>query len=428
MTRPGLSPRLLVAAGLALGLAGCSADNSVASNPGPLVFTLGADSAWSGGTVDVTATRFAEQTYTPVFVSGTDTLPASRAGDSTYAVRIPIGPAGPVPLALQDGARRFEVGTVERAGFREVQWYTPGFDYSMQIQARRQGVPVVLGNGPAGITLAYPSLHRSERITGLRAPFDYYGIGQSYRGDEFVLRDSLGVVGRWELWPAPRQRGTWPSAARARQGTIMSPTTFLEVSRHNTQTVDTTSPARGYGPFFTEDCWNVHLSPRTDRVVLRSVSSHAGVPVINSLTADTAYTIPRMVSLGSAGFTADGAEFFAAGYYPPRDSLRRVDASTGTIQASAALPEGEGPRNLEVDPAGRFVYLHLNADCRPRIVVYDARTLAMVWDLRVPLSVDPGPCDNGAWEGMLVVDTAPDRLYVVWNGEPFPVFEFTVLP
>lgn len=409
-------------------LAGCMGDNNVTSSTGPLVFTLSADSAWSGGSVSVTATRFAELAYPPVFVSGTDTVTATRVGDSTYTLRIPIGAAGPVPIAIQEGTRRFEVGTVERAGFREVQWYTPGFDFSMQVQARRHGVPVVLGNGPSGITLAYPSLHRSERITGLRAPDSYYGIGQSFRGDEFVLRDSTGAVGIWELWPAPRLRTPWPSSrSRARQGTVMSPTTFLEVFSHWTQTMDTTSPARGFGPFDTEDCWNVHLSPRGDRVVLRSVASNAGVPVINSLTGDTAYTIPRMRSLGAAGFTADGSEFFASGYYPPSDSLRRIDATTGAILASAALP-GAGPWNLEVDPGGRYVYLHLNADCRPRIVVYDATTMAMVGDLRVPLSVDPMRCDNSTWEGMLVLDTAPNRLYVVWNGEPFPVFEFTVLP
>lgn len=406
----------------------CMVDNYVASTEGPLVFTLSADSAWSGGTVAVTATRFAELVYTPVFVSGADTLAATRTGDSTYTVRIPVGRAGPVPIAIQEGTRRVEVGTVTRAGFAELNWYTPGFDYSMLIQARRHGVPVVLGNGPSGITLAYPSLHRSERFTGLRAPGAYYGIGQSYRGDEFVLADSTGTIGIWELWPAPARRRLWPQAGGfTRQPTVMSPTTFLSVFSHGTVTSDTTTPARGYGPFDTEDCWNVHLSPRGDRVVLRSVGSNFGVPVINSLTADTAYTLPRMRSLGAAGFTADGAEFFAAGYYPPGDSLRRIDATTGTILASAPLP-GAGPWNLEVDPAGRYVYLHLNADCRPRIAVYDAATMTLVGDLRVPLAVDPGRCDNSTWEGMLVLDTAPDRLYVVWNGEPFPVFEFTVLP
>ena len=48
----------------------CMVDNYVASTEGPLVFTLSADSAWSGGTVDVTATRFGEPAYVPVFVSG----------------------------------------------------------------------------------------------------------------------------------------------------------------------------------------------------------------------------------------------------------------------------------------------------------------------------------------------------------------------
>lgn len=408
-------------------LAGCLTDNFVAGNEGPLTFTVGADSVWSGGTVTVSSSRFSELTYVPVFMAEAETLAVTRVDDSSYALRIPVGPAGPVLLEVQERTRRFEVGTVERAGFRGVQWYTPGFDYSMQVQARRHGVPVVLGNGPGGITLAYPSLHRSERFTGLRAPYSYYGIGQSYRGDEFVLQDSSGRLGVWELWPVPSRRRDWPATMFTRQLTVLSETTFLSTYSHGTFTVDTTSPARTYGPFDTEDCWNVHLSPRGDRVVLRSVASNAGVPVINSLTGDTAYTIPRMVTLGAAGFTANGAEFFASGYYPPRDSLRRIDATSGTVLASAPLP-GAGPWNLEVDPAGRYVYLHLNADCRPRIAVYDAGTLALVGDLRVPLSIDPAQCDNSTWEGMLVVDTAPARLYVVWNGEPFPVFEFTVLP
>lgn len=412
-------------------LAGCMVDNTIASSEGPLVFTLSADSAWSGGTVAVTATRFAELTYVPVFVSGTDTLATTRTGDSTYAVTIPIGPAGPVPIAVAEGTRRFEVGTVERAGFREVQWYTPGFDYSMLIQARRHGVPVVLGNGPSGITLAYPTLHRSERFTGLRAPGAYYGIGQSYQGDEFVLADSTGIIGIWELWPAPALRRLWPSTGGfTRQPTVMSPTTFLSVFSHGTVTSDTTTPAHGYGPFDTEDCWNVHLSPRGDRVVLRSVGSNFGVPVINSLTADTAYTVPRMRTLAAAGFTADGSEFVAAGYYPPRDSLRRIDATTGAILASAALPDSAFITNLEVDPAGRWVFLMVEySGCIPGVAVYDLATLSQVGDLRGPPTARPeGSCFSSGWEGMLVYDTGPSRLYLVWNGEPAPVFEFSVLP
>ncbi len=416
--------------GFLLFLAGCAVDDSVGSSEGPLVFTLSADSAWSGGTVAVTAMRFAELTYAPVFVSGADTLAATRTGDSTYTLRIPVGPAGPVQVGIQEGAQRIDVGTVQRAGYQALRWYTPGFDFSMMIQARRGGVPVVLGNGSVGITLLYPSLGRSERVTGLRAPYGYYGIGQSYRGDEFVLEDSSGAIGVWELWPAPARRRDWPSTSFRRQPTAMSPTTFLSTYSHGTMTVDTTSPARGYGPFDTEDIWNVHLSPRGDRVVLRSVGSNDGVPVINSLTADTAYTIPRMRTLAAAGFTADGAQFVAAGYYPPRDSLRRIDAASGTILASAALPDSAFITNLEVDPAGRWVFLMVEyTGCNPAVAVYDLATLAQVGDLRgPPTSRGDATCASSGWEGMLVYDTSPNRLYVVWNGDPSPVFEFSVLP
>ncbi|MBK8006387.1 MAG: hypothetical protein IPK12_21515 [Gemmatimonadetes bacterium] len=406
----------------------CMVDNYVASTEGPLVFTLSADSAWSGGTVAVTATRFAELVYTPVFVSGADTLAATRTGDSTYTVRIPVGRAGPVPIAIQEGTRRFEVGTVTRAGFAELNWYTPGFDFSMLIQARRHSVPVVLGNGSAGITLFYPSLRRAERLTGFRAPAVYYGIGQSYVGGEFILRDSTGALGVWELWPSPLKRRP-ALGSTSRQMAQLGPTVFLYTYSHGTMTTDTTPPIQGYGPFDTEDSWNIHLSPRGDRAVIRSTASNGGVPVINSLSGDTAYLLP-MRSLAAADFTPDGAEFVAAGRFPGSgDSLRRIEATTGATVVAGPLPDSAYITNLQVDPGRRWVFLMIERpECVPGIVVYDFATMRPVGDLRGPPTSPGGSCGNRGWEGLLVHDTAPDRLYLLWNGEPLPVFEFTVLP
>jgi len=413
----------LVATGL---LAGCSADLVSGGPSEPPVFTLGAEAAWSGGEVTVRSSSFRDLNRLPAIIAAGESLAVTRRDDTTLAVRLPIGPEGPVPLVLRVGGRSRDLGTVNRAGYRSMSFYSPGFDFSMLVQARRNGVPVVLGNGPRGITLFYPTLGRADAVTGLRGPNSYYGIGQSYRGDEFVLRDSTGALGVWELWPTPARRRDWP-ASGSRQATVLSPTTFLHIFSHGTFTEDTTTPAKLYGPFDTEDCWNVHLSPRGDRTLLRSTASNQGVPVIDNLTGDTAYTIPELTTLAGAAFTADGAEFLAAGYRL-RPWLRRVDATTGTILSSAQLPDSAPVKNIAIAADGRFAYVHVTTDCLPRILVYDRVTLALLGDLRVPASVQGLPCDNTSWEGMLVLDNAPDRLFVVWNGEPFPVFQFSVVP
>lgn len=86
---------------------------------------------------------------------------------------------------------------------------------------------------------------------------------------------------------------------------------------------------------------------------------------------------------------------------------------------------------MTADPDGRFLYLGLWAECGPSLAVYDARTLELVGELPAPgpfPGITGSGCYNVSWEGQIVADRTQGKVWVVWNGEPAPYFEFDLLP
>lgn len=419
MSRAGL---VVAAAGLALA---CNGSDSVTPYEAPTV-GLSADAAWSGGTVRLSAARFGELAHLPVIVAGAETLAVSAVADTIVEVRLPRRPAGPVELAFLDGKHTVDIGTVQLAGYVGLAWYAPGFDFGVLVLADRAGLPVVVGNGTTGLTAFYPTLQRADSFTGLRAPAAYYGVGPSYLGDRFVLRDSTNTVGVWSLWPAPARLGDWPVQFVTRQAALLAPSIFLSNLSHVTTTLDTTA-ATTFGPFAIEDSWGMAFSPRGDRLILRSVVSHAGVPVLDPRTGDTTYSLSANTDVAAAAFSPDGAELFVTSYGATA-TLRRYDATTGQAGLAVALPDSAFVSNMALDAASRRLYVATIWRCLPRVLVFDPATLTLAGDAAVPASVTGLPCANSTWEGQLVVHDAPDRVWVVWNGDPFPVFEFDVAP
>lgn len=423
------APRLTLVGMALFVVLGCGEDPPSGATPPPEI-DLDTQAQWSGGTVTAQSAAFRNLTRLPVIMVDAETLQVSRVDDYKLLVRLPQRPSGDVALVLHEGRLRDTLGVVRLYGFSSQKWFTPGFDYSVLAVGSRNGEPVVLGNGyTGGVVVFSPRTGIASRITGVRAPSGYYGIGYTHLSNRFVLRDSAGTLGIWELWPQPVRVGSWPVGSYNRHHAQLGPSVFLTGYSHQTYVTDTTSPARGYGPFDIEDSWMAALSPRGDRAVLASVASNEGVPVFNSLTGDTAYTLPSVRILTWAAFSPDGAVLHLAGRGVPDDSLRNVDATTGAQLASGLLLGAVA--TMTADPDGRFLYLALWADCGPSVAVYDARTLVLVGELPAPgpfPGITGSGCFNVSWEGQIVADRTQGKLWVVWNGEPAPYFEFDLLP
>ncbi len=359
-----------------------------------------------------------------------ESLLVSRIDDERLQVHLPKRPSGDVVLVLHESDREDTIGTVRLYGYAGQGVFSPGFDYSVLVVGSRDGEPVVLGNGMGGgVTLFYPRTGTATGITGVRAPGGYYGIGYTYLTNRFVLRDSSGTLGIWELWPQPARIGDWPFVSYNRHLAQLGPSSFLAGYSHESWVTDTTSPSRLYGPFDIEDSWMAALSPRGDRAVLASVASRVGVgvPVFNSITGDTAFTLPSIENVAWGAFSADGAVLHLAGRgVRPADSLRSLDATTGAQLVAVALPGSVA--TLTADPAGRVLFVSLWTTSAPRLVIHDAVTLAPVGDLPVPGPPPTGNPINNGWEGQIVADRTHGKVWLIWNGDPAPYFEFDILP
>lgn len=417
--------RLLTGVALPVVL-GCATDPS----DEPAEYALDTQAQWGGGTVVVRSASFSGRSHLPLIMVEAETLEVSRVDAERLLVRLPQRSSGDVILVLHEGARSDTIGTVRLFGYVRQSQFSPGFEYSVLVLGRRDGERVVLGNGMrGGLTVFSPSTGTSEAITGLRAPSGYYGVGYTHHASRFVLRDSAGTLGIWELWPQTVRVGDWPFTHYLRHLAQLGPSQFLSGHSHQTWTTDTISPSQVYGPFSIEDSWMTALSPRGDRAVLASVTSPpgVGVPVFNSLTGDAAFMLPGVANIAWAAFSADGGMLYLAGRgTTPGDSLRSIDATTGAQLASAPLP---GPvATLAADPAGRVLFLSLWTTSAPRLVIYDAATLTLVGDLPAPGPPPTGTFINNGWEGQIVADRSQGKVWIVWNGEPAKYFEFDMLP
>lgn len=423
-----LRTRLLLGSAL---LVACDSGTEARPGPDPTA-TLLTTVQWSGGRVQVQSEGFSTLDTFPAFTIGDDTLAVTQLPAGLLELLLPELPSGDYPLLMRADGDSVAVGTVAVVGFSGVSFHTPGFAPNVELMAGQRGDTVVVvgdGVGWDHVVAFTPATGVAESFSGLSS-LGGYAIGVSYLGDEFILRDSSGLAGLWQLWPAKTRIGGLPFSGQ-RQAARVSATGYLYTDSHAGWFRDSTHAITA-GPFDYESPWAVFLSPRGDRTLASSVSSQPLVPVIDAATGGTAYELAGTKSLSVAAFSPDGAILYAAASGRPLadDSLRSFDASTGAALLATGVPGGNGVLGMTTSSDGSRLYLMQlrGGRCAPRLLVVETATLALAGAAAVPEPVAGLVCGAVGFHAPLVVDEAAGKLWMTWPGDPFPVFEFDLLP
>ena len=423
-----LSPLVLAAM---VGLA-CNDPSS-----GPLnvpEFQVSPGVTWSGGTVTITSAFFIDRSI-PVIRVDTLQLAVSRVDDSTVLATLPPLPSGTYPVFVSDDDLPGPIAEVELVGFRERRDISQEFLGTLITRQAPQG-PVVIGTLGGGSHIGMLDLTSGlvTQFLDLQAPSGsgLYSVAPSYRGDNvFVLRDTAGIVGEWQLWPAPAFLDTVGSGFQnifTRHVVTFGPDVYVVTGSH----LSTSYSPAGNRFFTTESVWDNFLSPQGDRAVLASNVGMPGIQVFDMATGDTAYTLPVHSSVGVA-FTADGSLLFATGgEYYNHNNLMRLDASTGAVLERDSVLDGSYQYKMALSQSESRLYVAAERDSFPHLRVYDATTLALIADLVVPTD-ERINCWSTCWEGVVSLDEATGTVFYTvpstfFPGVPARVYVFDILP
>jgi DNA-binding beta-propeller fold protein YncE len=409
-------------------LAACNDPSS-----GPLdipEFTVSPAVNWSGGTITITSQYFIDRAI-PVLRVDTIAVTVARADDSTVTATLPQLPTGAYPVTITDRDLPGPIAEVQLVGFSNRRDVSPGLN-GVLISARALQAPVVLGNTAGdNIAMISPVSGSVTSFPTLFPPGAPYNIAPSYQGsDVFVLRDTSGVVGEWRLWPVPTMLDTVASGFKfqfTRHVVTFAPDIYLITGSHTSTSFSPT----GNRFFTTESVWANFLSPAGDRAVIGSNVGQPGTLVMDMTTGDSAFTLPVHATIGAA-FSPDGSLLFATGgEYFNTNQLMRVNAATGTVIVHDSLPADTYKNSLALSGSGNRIYVAGERNGRPRLLVYDAATLAMVANLAVA-DDDSFDCALTCWEGVISLDEPFGRVYFTipsdLPGVPTRVYGFDILP
>jgi hypothetical protein len=414
---------------LLLILAACS--DSSEPTVVPPTFAVTPASQWAGGTVLVRSPFFdGLDSLPPVTAAGIEMV-VTRVDDSTVSATLPSIPTQTAAVEVIDGATHYLVDSVGIVGFREKTTALPmaiGNPVLLQTAEGPIGIAGLYpGQPPGGIGLVNLRLAQTEVVSGLR-PLDAMmlrGVGASYRPGTFILWDSTATAGEWQLLPTLAFIDTVPTAAQNvlnRNVARLSETVWLVTHNHYTAVLRLGAPTI---EFQFEDPYAFHLSVPADRALM----SGGGSMVLRMSTGDTLYRLPLTLTYGAA-FSANGSTLYATGWLPSAgsDGVVALDAATGALQASAALPPSSSRAFGLALTAGETRLLILRqVGYVPEILVYDIGTMSLVGRLLAPESAD---CGCVGWlDAAVIADDATSTAYVLgWGHNSTVVWAFDMLP
>lgn len=159
----------------------------------------------------------------------------------------------------------------------------------------------------------------------------------------------------------------------------------------------------------TESPWRVFVSAAARRATISENVTFGGVPVFDTESGDTAFSLP-IQGLEGAAFSQSGGLLFAVGglYYSPHD-LVRVDAATGAVHAQTQLPDSLAGFSLAYDDALDRVYVaafrgQIRGLSEVFLVVLRGADLTPIAVLAAGEDCDTALAAIGCWEGELVLD------------------------
>ena len=407
-------------------------------------FSVSPAAQWSGGSITLRSSYFANRSQAPIVVVDGDTLTLIAVDDSTATTVLPQGPSGPVVFALMRGTREDSLGTVPRVGYREMRTQTgPGFQGVLEA-SDSAGVPVVFGavdtsvNGRRApiVRLKVASAQSSQLVPTLRQPdHALYGMAPSFTPGTFVVWDSTDTLRMAQLigdvpviTDIPVVKSITP-----RQVAQLSDNIWMLTGSHLTQTRQDSTTTITIVP--SESPYRVFMSPRGDRTTLATVVSgvDGGVPVFDNLTGTLAYRLPFW-DIRAAAFSPDGALMYVAGgsqYHP--DSVAAVDAATGAVQIGPLkLPNDFFATGMAYRPTDNQVLVGATSSANGirttlYLLVYRASTLELLGVLPSAYECGEAGAKEECVDGAITVHDAADRAYIVITGSPIRIMTFDLL-
>lgn len=405
---------------------GCGSDPPSGTSEPP-EFELDSRARWGGASVDVRSASFNGLPRLPVFTANQDTMAVERLDD--YTLRLTLPPStGIAHLILHEGLAVDTIASIPVFGVG-VARQVPG---NLGIHASAlPGSPVrFIAGGRLTVQILDPASGLLELINGVGPTLDNDAVPVGPIPDVFVLRDSLGRSGAWELLPTPLFLDSVPAGALSYDAmALLSDSIWMGWSARNVFTVLTgrTSPLRTVG---VSDAGRIIVSPRKDLVIPIPVHAYnALVPVVDVTTGMIAFSLAGVGIANGAGFSPSGDTLFVSAWTGGVHSLKVFSVSTGVEVASAPLPAGTVGGPLVVGPEDGRVYI-LSSDgwSFAELLVFDRATLAVEGRISCP---DVCPAAGG-WFGNLAIDTATSRLWAVgpdwYPAGQIPIIGYDLLP
>ncbi len=377
---------------------------------------------WSGGSVTAHSIAF-HGAAVPVVYGGGISLTVTRLDDTTVTIRLPVGPSGNLVLT-RDAAGHDTVGVVQLIGVSHSRNVPGMLGYEPLVP---EGAPSVVfvaesAGSPSGLSFLDPSTDQVTYVRGLGPSLSSFGIQPSFQQNRFVLRDSVGSLAVYRLFPSVAQIDT--SAVHnpvARHVVQLGDSAWLATFSNILQS---SSPT---GQFFfqglTNDPIRLVFSADGTRLAMSLASSNLHAPVMNTQTGDTAYTMPIGRPWGVA-FDPHADRLYVSASTLQGDSLIAVRGSDGLRLGAVAIPAGYSGYMLAADGKADRLYQVAESSGTMAVLVYEGTSLVQVGQM----TCSPGCGNSSSWSAGIGVDTVNNKLHVAFPGSPIPVITYDRLP
>lgn len=417
---------------LLLTLAACS-DSSEPAAPPP-EFVVSPASQWAGGTVLVRSPFFDGLDSLPTITAAGIEMVTARIDDSTLSVTLPTLPTQTAAIEVIDGTTSYLVDSMGIVGYRGRTDASPA----------AMGNPVVVATpgGPIGIGVLNPqppggaivlvdlALAQAEVVTGVGPVNEWWrGVGVTYDPARFILRDSTGTVGEWQVHPTLIRTDTVPSAvwSTLNGGDVarLSASVWLHWGPHSAAVYHDSVL---HSTWVVEDPWAIKGSILADRALLSAWYPAGDARAFDLSAGDPVFDLP-LTSIGGAVFTGDAGILYAAGGGAANnESLVTVNAASGAVVRLVPLPPSGRVFAVALDATEQRIFVMVERGNVPEILVFDASSM----DLVGRLLPDPGAaCDcPGGLDAAGIVDASTSMLYVMGHDMPAStvIWKFDLLP
>ena len=389
--------------------------------PLPPEFRLDHGPVWDGAEVVISSESFITAGAVRVRAGdAADSLPLRRVSGSELAVRLPSLAQDDVALSVELDGTVYPLGNLGLRGYTGFRELAEPLSNDLMLWPRSRA-SVLTGNLDGMLLIDLPS-GNIARFPGTGSyELGGGGPGVTHIDGLFVtVPDNAGDVETWWLLPFAQKVASLPlDAGNIRRIMQLNENAWVLASASRYRFL----PAQSHIEEVVSNIYGLYMSPRADRATFRFTGSLVDLPILDAKAATVAYRVAGVRSVQGADFSADGELLAIAGGAGPSGPYRVVllRAGDGTVLREMALDGA--PFTLTLDPVLPLVYVGMEEDERPVVLILDRETFALRGKLVVPATAPE--CTFGCFGG-LIARSAEPALYVLKTDGPAVVYRFTM--